>query len=144
MYSYTRTDILGNNSRRFVEMTTKRKSAGYVPGKPWDMTISGSTASFANCVYDRGGLTKTTAPGNYIIAGADGDIFIGVEINLDDGTSEIIEGHELSDVTNETIPDDTAIIRKALYKIHKTTDGERVRFRVLVDYRAILHLLVYT
>jgi len=144
MYSYVRTDILGGNSRRVVDMTTKRKGAGYVSGKPWDMSISGSTASFTDCVYDRGGLTKTTVPGNYIIASADGDIFLGVEINLDDGTSKIIEGAALSDVTFETIPDDTSIIRKALYKIRKTTEGAAVRFRVLVDYRYILDLSLYT
>lgn len=145
MPSNTQTDLTGNPvPRRYLDLTRQRGSGLFVEtAKPWDITIAAAIVSFSDCVYYRGGLTKTTTPDPYTVSGSDGFTFIGAAINLNDGTSEIIEGAALSDVTHETIPEDTNIMRIPLYKLKKTTTGLVVSLSVVLDYRYLPHLPVY-
>lgn len=145
MPSNTQTDLTGNPiQRRYVDLTKARGGGLFVEtAKPWAITIAAAIVSFADCVYYRGGLAKTTTPGLYTVAGADGFTFIGAAINLEDGTSEIIEGASLADVTHETEPEDTTLMRVPLYKLKKVTVNDNVSLSVVLDYRYMPHLPVY-
>lgn len=146
MYSYTRTDILGNNSRRFVDMTTKRSSAGSVVDSVWAYSISGAVVTFSNCVYMRGPITATTTPAAYTVTGSDGNVFISVKINTETGTSELIEGSTLAAATDQAVPADE-FIKVPLLKLTKKTTGEgedaSVSLSVALDMRRMMCLMLY-
>lgn len=142
MYSYTRTDILGNNSRRFVDMTTKRCSAGSVVDSVWSYSISGAAVTFTNCVYMRGPITALTVPAAYTVTGSDGDVFLSVKINTETGTSELIEGSTLAAATDQAVPTDE-FIKVPLLKLTKKTVLTNVSLKVTLDYRRMMNLGLY-
>lgn len=143
MYSYTRTDILGNNSRRFVDMTTKRTGVSVAVDGTWMYSISGAKVTFTNCVYMRGPITAVTIPAEYTVTGADGDVFLSVKINTETGTSELIEGETLALATDATVPTDEFIKVPLLKMTKKTSVEDVVSLKVTMDLRRMMNLGLY-
>lgn len=146
MYSYTRTDIFGNNSRRFVDMTTKRTGVSVAVDGTWMYSISGANVTFTNCVYMRGPVTAVAAPPAYTVSGADGDVFLSAKINTETGACEIIEAATLAQATDAALPEDE-FVKVPLLKLTKKTTGEgwdaSVSLSVALDMRRMMCLMLY-
>lgn len=115
-----------------------RTAAGRFPG-PWHLTLSGASATLKECIYQRGPVVKLLGTGGdheltHTIVSAGPDIWLGVKIDLDAGTAEIIEGSTLDAVIDGSVPEDPQYIKKPLYRLLKTGASA---FSVAWDYRSI-------
>ena len=111
-------------------------AAGTIP-EPWDITISEGVASFSNCMYRRGPVTRALTVADVSVSS--GTSYLAAKINTEDGSAEVISGASLAAVTDASIPDDPTFIKVPLYKL-ETVDGAT---SVAVDYRKAANLTLY-
>lgn len=117
-------------------------AAAAVP-EPWDISVDGDTVSFSDCIYRRGPVTLAVAVSDYIVTGADGNVYLAAKINTETGAAEIMEGSNLASVSDAAVPADPLYVKVPLYKLIKTTDGATVRLAVASDYRNAMNLTLY-
>lgn len=110
----------------------------YAPtAAPWDIAVSEGVASFSNCMYRRGPVTKALTVVDVSVSA--GTSYLAAKVNTEDGTAEVISGASLAAVTDAAIPDDPTFIKVPLYKL-ETVDGAT---SVAVDYRKAANLTLY-
>ena len=133
----------GASSVPEVRSVSRSAAAGRFPG-PWHLTLSGASATLKECIYQRGPVVKLLGTGGdhelaHTVVSAGPDIWLGVKIDLDAGTAEIIEGSTLDAVIDESVPEDPQYIKKPLYRLLQTGPAA---FSVAWDYRSIPEVVV--
>lgn len=128
----------GASSVPEVRSVSRSAAAGRFPG-PWHLTLSGASATFTECIYQRGPVVKLLGSGSahelaHTVVSAGPDIWLGAKIDLDAGTAEIIEGESFEAVIDQGVPKDPQYIKKPLYRLLKTGAAA---FSVAWDYRNI-------
>ena len=111
-------------------------AAAAVP-EPWDIAIIDGMASFSNCVYRRGPVTRAVTVAD--LAVGSGTKYLAAKIDVESGDAEVISGSTLAAVTDADVPDDPSFIKVPLYKL-LTEDGIT---GVVVDYRKAANLTLY-
>lgn len=109
-------------------------ASGTATPAPFEMTISGTTATFTNCVYQRQMcfITATDKTATLVMTG---DYYVGYIVDEAAGTITMNPGADFSDVAHTTPPADQSAIKIPLYKL---TDG-----RVVCDYRKTTQVGLY-
>lgn len=125
-----------------VRLAGRYAASGATPlPQPWDVSFEDDVATFKQCVYVRGPVTRTVADITYQVTGADGDVYLAVQLDTDTGALTIIEGNSIAAVTESVYPEGSTLIKRLLYKAVKTTTGEGETAKVTVvpsaDYRNI-------
>ena len=109
------------------------------PG-PWEIALEDTNddgvrdrASFSNCIYVRGPITRELEVEDISISG---DEYLAAKIDTEAGTAEIISGSSISAVTDSSLPSDSQYIKILLY--HLSASGA-----VDIDYRKAMNLMLY-
>jgi hypothetical protein len=118
------------------------------PAEPWDVNFVRETpgdhetpwmAHIENPVYVRGPVTKTVTVADAQMTAPGSPAYIGVQVNLEDGSASLLIAETIAGVTHASLPEDGTHIRRLLYLAQSTWDACRVD----VDYRKIPELGVY-
>lgn len=110
-----------------VSIPSTGSGRGY-PG-PFEISISGTTATFTNCVYQRQMcfIMKPAVPATTCTVAATGTVFVGFIVNESAGTITMSTGAAFTDISHASVPADQSQIKVPLYQI---TDG-----KVVCDFR---------
>ena len=135
MNAYTQSSSLGTGQRNVVDLTSRRVVFPLRVSEPWDVSLSGSTATFTDCIFQRQMLSIVCANAtDGVLTGTvatTGTVYVGVEIDDTTGNGTIVTGAAWTDIADIVIPDDESKSKRPLYKF---VNGQKVS-----DYRTLLN-----